>query len=280
MPIRKLQGWVVYDKYILAIRRHDILANFSAARDDEDTAAADQPSTEPDSYDTDDSPPASSDLPSVTPVRAKSHLRYLTLATMIKNQRRWLREWLEFNFMLGVEHIIIYDNESTDLPLEILQPYINMNLITYIPWPPPSVPPPQLPFSNSLEQWQYIWFKDALETCLSDSWTIHKQGPCQLAAFADAIARCKGGVSRWLGIWDVDEYIFPRFSSPYRKLSTLLHREFGDTDHIQVYGNVFGTSGYSERAAQRKPGSNLQALMTEEYTYRAESDRTDRTNLG
>lgn len=41
------------------------------------------------------------ELPDPRPVRSKSHQRFLTLATMMKNQRRWLREWLEFNLMNG-----------------------------------------------------------------------------------------------------------------------------------------------------------------------------------
>ena len=139
-------------------------------------------------------------LPDPRPVRPEFHTRYLSLATMIKNQRQWLREWLEFNLMMGIEHIIIYDNVSTDQPLEILQPYIDQGVITYIPWPPKSVPPPAEKFKAGLERWQYTWFRDALETCLDNSWTIHQQGPCQLAAFADAVRRTKNGVSRWLAI--------------------------------------------------------------------------------
>ena len=213
------------------------------------------------------------DLPDPRPVRAKSHQRYLTLATMIKNQRRWLREWLEFNLMNGIEHFIIYDNESTDLPLEILQPYIDRGLITYIPWPPKTIPPPKK-FRTKLERWQYRWLRDALETCLDHGWVLHRQGPCQLAAFMDAVQRTKNGVSRWLAIWDIDEFIFPKERSNFRTLAELLRRRFSDADHIKIWGNVFGTSGHIEHAAERKPGSRLPALVTEEYTYRGVLNRS------
>jgi hypothetical protein len=212
------------------------------------------------------------DLPNPRHIRRQVHQRYLTLATMMKNQRRWLREWIEFHLMIGVEHFIVYDNESTDHPLEILQHYIDQGLVTYIPWPPRTVPRPTLPFKTGLEKWQYMWFKDSLETCLSNDWTMHRQGPCQLAAFTDAILRTKGGVSRWLGIWDVDEYIFPREKSHFKTLTGLLRRKYSDLDHIRFYGNVFGTNGHVEHA-RRKPGSPIQALLTEEYTRRAELDR-------
>jgi Glycosyltransferase family 92 len=207
-------------------------------------------------------------LPDPRPVRAKFHQRYLTLATMIKNQRRWLREWLEFNLMNGVDHFIIYDNESTDMPVEILQPYIDQGLITYLNWPPKEIPPPKK-FRTVLERWQYRWLRDALLTCWDNDWVLHKQGPCQLAAFMDAIQRTNNGVSRWLGIWDVDEFIFPKQQSNFRTLSGVLRWYFPDSDHIKIWGNVFGTNGHIEHAAERKPGSPLPALLTEEYTWRS-----------
>jgi Glycosyltransferase family 92 len=191
---------------------------------------------------------------------------------MLQNKRRWVREWIEFHLMMGAEHFIIYDNNSTDLPLEVLQYYIDQGQVTYIPWPPKEVPPPE-PFNTPLEEWQYSWFKDCLETCLSDDWVVHRQVPCQLSAFADAIRRTKGGVSRWFAAFDVDEYIFPRPSSGFKSLAGLLQHNHAGTDHISVYGNTFGTSGHIEHAARRKHGSPLPALVTESYTYRADYDR-------
>jgi hypothetical protein len=210
-------------------------------------------------------------LPDPPPQRSTSWKRFLTVATMVKNQRRWLREWIEFYRLMGVEHFIIYDNESTDQSLEILQYYIEEGIVDYIPWPPKEVPPP-IPATTKFEYWQDSWFRDSLETCLNNDWVIHRQGPCQLAAFTDAIRRTKGGISRWLGIWDVDEYIYPRQECEYNTVADLLKAEYQDATHIRFWGNVFGTNGHVE-AARRKPGSPLHALLTEEYTRRAELDR-------
>ena len=210
-------------------------------------------------------------LPDPAPKPLRAHKRLLTLATMVKNQRRWLREWIEFNLMMGVEHFIIYDNDSTDQSVEVLQYYIDEGIVTFISWPPKEIPPPIMA-TTVMEEWQDSWFRDTLETCLQNDWKIHKQGPCQLAAFTDAIRRTKGGVSRWLGIWDVDEFIFPREKSKYNDFATLLKEEYANTRHIRIWGNVFGTSGHV-KAAYRKQGSPLQALLTEEYIRRAELDR-------
>jgi hypothetical protein len=210
--------------------------------------------------------------PNPQPERSPSHVRFMTIATMLKNQRRWLREWIEFNLMMGFEHIIIYDNGSEDEPYEILRPYVDQGLLTYIPWPPPSNPPMPTSFATRTERYQYQWLHDALETCRSNTWVMHKQGPCQLAAFVDAILRTNGGISRWLAIWDVDEFIFPKQQANMRTLAGILRRHFADTDHIRFLGSVFGTSGHIV-TPERKPGSRLPALLTEEYTMRSELDR-------
>lgn len=216
-----------------------------------------------------------SNLPDIRPQRSPSHQYFLTVATMFKNERRWLREWLEFHLMMGVEHFFLYDHNSTDYPLEILESYIDAGYVTYIKWPPEKVPIWKVTTVQEKEQWE--WFRDCLETCLADLWTVHRQGPCQMAAYSDAILRTKGGVARWLGIWDVDEFIFPRVSTNYRSLTALLHDEYQETDHIKVDGYNYGTSGYVDHAARRNPRSPLHALLTEEYIFRAAE--LDRTNL-
>lgn len=210
-------------------------------------------------------------LPDPPPQRSTNHTRYLTIATMMKNQRRWLREWIEFNMMVGVEHFILYDNDSTDQPLEVLQYYIDAGYVTVVPWPPKTVPEPY-PATTVMEQWQDSWFRDSVETCLAKTWTIHQQGPCQMAAFIDAIRRTKNGVSRWLGVWDVDEFLYPPEGSRYTTLSDTLRGEFTDYTHIRIWGNVFGTSGHVHPLT-RKEGSPLPPLVTEEYTSRSELDR-------
>jgi hypothetical protein len=215
-------------------------------------------------------PPA--ELVNLGPTAPTSYQRNLTIATMMKNQRCWLREWIEFYSMMGAQHFLIYDNNSTDHPEEVLQYYIDIGRVTHITWPPKDVPPPPPEFASDLEEWQYSWFNDTLQTCLLDSWTVHRQVPCQLAAFSDAISRTKDGQSRWIGIFDVDEYIYPRPASAYRNLVELLQGEYKEFDHVRIFGNTFGTSGHLDHAAQREPGNPLHALLTQFYVYRAPQD--------
>lgn len=57
--------------------------------------------------------------------------RFLSITTMIKDETPYMKEWLEYHLMMGVEHFYIYDNESTDGLVELLQPYIERGLVTH-----------------------------------------------------------------------------------------------------------------------------------------------------
>lgn len=212
----------------------------------------------------------SESLPDPPPVRLHSHRRYLTIATMFRNKRQWLREWIEFYLMMGAEHFLLYDNNSTDLSIEILQHYIDRGVVTYITWPPTQVPAPTA-FQTRLEESQYAYIKSYLELCLANNEEKHKQVPCQRAAFTDAIRRTKGGESRWIGIVDVDEYIYPRATSNFTSIVGLLEHRHANDDSVNLFGNTFGSSGFVDHAVRRQPGDALHPLVTESYIYRAPS---------
>ena len=59
----------------------------------------------------------------------------MSICAIFKNEARFLREWIEFHSMVGVDHFYLYNNGSTDDYLSILQPYIDKGLVTYIDFP-------------------------------------------------------------------------------------------------------------------------------------------------
>ena len=59
----------------------------------------------------------------------------LSIAAIMKNEKPYLKEWIEYHRLQGVEHFYLCDNDSTDGTKEYLQPYINQNIITYLPIP-------------------------------------------------------------------------------------------------------------------------------------------------
>ncbi|HEY8527407.1 MAG TPA: glycosyltransferase family 2 protein [Acidimicrobiales bacterium] len=73
--------------------------------------------------------------PGVTP-------RY-ELAAMIrvKDEARFLPEWLAHHVALGVEHVVVYDNASRDGTREAIEPFVAEGLVTYVHWPAVPVSP-------------------------------------------------------------------------------------------------------------------------------------------
>ena len=56
---------------------------------------------------------------------------YLSIAASVKNEGRYLREWIEYHLWAGVDHFYIYDDGSTDNTIEVLAPYIESGVVTY-----------------------------------------------------------------------------------------------------------------------------------------------------
>ena len=59
----------------------------------------------------------------------------LAFVSIMKNEGHYIKEWLDYHLLAGVNHFYIYDNDSTDNMKEILQPYINAGIVTYIFYP-------------------------------------------------------------------------------------------------------------------------------------------------
>lgn len=60
---------------------------------------------------------------------------YLSAVLIFKDEAPFLKEWLEYHTMLGVEHFYLYQNNSTDNYGEVLAPYLKKNMVTVIDWP-------------------------------------------------------------------------------------------------------------------------------------------------
>lgn len=90
--------------------------------------------------------------------------------TIIRDEAAYLKEWLDYHFLAGVDHFIIYNNDSADNFAEVLTPYVAKGLITVIPYP---------------------------------------QTNRQLEAYNDAVRQFKFFCRRMI-FFDVDEFIFPQ----------------------------------------------------------------------
>ena len=59
----------------------------------------------------------------------------ISVCGIFKDEGPFLKEWIEFNKMVGVEHFYLYNNNSSDNFLNVLAPYIESGLVTYIDFP-------------------------------------------------------------------------------------------------------------------------------------------------
>ena len=59
----------------------------------------------------------------------------LAVVAIMKNEAPYVKEWLDYHLLAGADHFFIYDNGSEDNLEEVLQPYIDAELVTYIYYP-------------------------------------------------------------------------------------------------------------------------------------------------
>jgi hypothetical protein len=121
----------------------------------------------------------------------------LVIGSMFKNEAPYLKEWIEYHRLIGVEHFYLYDNESTDNFREVLAPYIEEGVVDLISWP--CIPQNwQLSAGEKTDVWGY-----------------------QYGAFDDCIQRTLG-VSHWVGLFDIDEFLLP-LKGPIYGIQALHH---------------------------------------------------------
>lgn len=110
-------------------------------------------------------------------IYAEKHKYQLAVCAIFRDEAPYLKEWIEFHRLVGVEHFYLYNNLSTDNYKDILKPYLKKKLVTLIDW------------SFAYED--------------SGRWS-----PIQCSAYDKTINEVRDKV-RWLAILDIDEYLFP-----------------------------------------------------------------------
>lgn len=93
----------------------------------------------------------------------------VSICAIFKNESKYIKEWIEFHKIVGIEHFYMYNNFSEDDYKSVLNSYINEGIVTLIEWP-------------------------------------KKQG--QIEAYHDCIKRFSLE-TKWLGFIDLDEFIVP-----------------------------------------------------------------------
>lgn len=93
----------------------------------------------------------------------------VSICGIFRDEALYLKEWIEFHKIVGVDHFYLYNNFSNDNYLDVLEPYIENNLITLVDWP---------------------------------------KEHSQIEAYIDCINKYSSE-TEWLGFIDIDEFVVP-----------------------------------------------------------------------
>ncbi len=105
----------------------------------------------------------------VKPSNMKKKRYYVSICSMFRDEDRYLSEWIEYHRIIGIDHIYLYNNFSTDNYMEVLQPYIDEGFVTVCDW--------------NVERGQLSAFKDCVDKYSNES--------------------------NWIGFIDIDEFVVP-----------------------------------------------------------------------
>jgi hypothetical protein len=130
----------------------------------------------------------------------------ISVISMIKNEAPYIKEWIEYHKIIGVEKFYIFDNYSDDNTKEVLQPYI---------------------VSQEVE---YELFPETAEKC--DLGT-------QVSAFHKGIEKAREE-SKWVAMIDADEFIVPM---KYKTIPEFLDTLDDTTAEIEIDWVYFGYNG-------------------------------------
>lgn len=108
----------------------------------------------------------------------------LSVCAIFKNEAKYLREWIEYHRLVGIDHFYLYNNNSDDHFRRILVPYVKQSLVTLIDWPDL--------LKSYTEDQAFMW---ALST--------------QVSAYENAIKVKAAHETEWLVFLDVNEFLVP-----------------------------------------------------------------------
>lgn len=140
----------------------------------------------------------------------------LSVVAIIKNEGRYLKEWLDYHLAAGVDHFYLYDNDSDDDTREVLRPYAEENLVNYF------VVPGEL---------------------------------AQMPAYNDAVRRFRFA-TRYMAFIDCDEFIFPKggqgITEVVDEVLSAKPQAAGLAINWQIFGsNNLETADYSKGVLER-----------------------------
>ena len=127
----------------------------------------------------------------------------LAVVAIMKDEEPYVKEWLDYHLLAGVDHFYIYDNDSTPEFKKILQPYIDAGIVTY---------------------------------------TFFPGKARQMEAYNDAIQKYKF-LCRYMAFIDGDEFIFPKMKPTIIEIVDKVLSDLPDAAGLQINWMPYGSNG-------------------------------------
>ena len=155
----------------------------------------------------------------------------LSICAMFRNEASYLREWIEYHLLVGVDRFYLFDNESTDDSKKVLQPYIDSGIVVY-----------EYVADATLESFRIKFGERSEKSGVAHWMGTHK---------------CRKS-TKWSIFIDPDEFIVPKKDGTITKFLSRFDRH---VTQIILGWNVYGSNGHKTRPA---------GLVIESYTRRGQ----------
>ena len=128
----------------------------------------------------------------------------LAIVAILKNEGRYIKEWLDYHLLAGVDHFFLYNNDSTDDYDEIVAPYVAAGLVTNTPFP---------------------------------------GGSAQFAAYSFAVRDWRFQC-RHVAFIDLDEFIFPKTGQSITQVVDDILSQDTNAAGVAINWQMFGSNGH------------------------------------
>ncbi len=135
------------------------------------------------------------------------HKYQLSICMVFRDEAPYLKEWIEFHRLVGVDHFYLRSHKSVDHYAEVLAPYIQEGLVEFS------------------------------EDQTGEEGDIHFWKNIHRVFYVECLKKARG-VSKWVAFLDSDEFLFPSKESSV--LDVL--KDFEQYPGIGINWQMFGTS--------------------------------------
>lgn len=163
----------------------------------------------------------------------------LAVAAIFKNEAPYLREWLDYHLLAGVEHFYLYDNGSTDNFAEVIKPYVESNLVTLTS------------FDGKI---------------------------MQIPAYEDALARYRFHC-RYMAFIDCDEFIFPKTGTSIVEVADEIFSRDNKVAALGINWQFFGSNGHEAADYSRGVLERFTRRAQSDWTFFNEAEGFEAGNI-